>query len=80
MIKASITAYSTAVGPSSDTRNFLTLFTKFMVISLLSASRAECEKPPEGFAQISSGVTERRSRCRSYTAVAAITSPVPPPE
>ena len=31
-INASITAYSTAVGPSSDTRNFFTLFANFVIV------------------------------------------------
>lgn len=35
-IKASMTAYSTAVGPSSETKNFFTPATKFFNMTVLS--------------------------------------------
>ena len=41
MIKASITAYSTAVGPSSDTMKFLTLVMNLFIISLSVDTRFE---------------------------------------
>jgi hypothetical protein len=43
MIRASITAYSTAVGPSSDTKKFFTLFTKpFIAASKTNEAIASC--------------------------------------
>jgi|GEM_PF-4487463 len=40
MIKASITAYSTAVGPSSETRKFLTLFINLFIFFPLCPASA----------------------------------------
>jgi hypothetical protein len=62
-IKASMIAYSTAVGPSSDTRKFLTLFTNLVMVSLSAIVIAAI--PHQRRRQLIE--MERLSKCR-YTA------------
>jgi hypothetical protein len=46
MIKASITAYSTAVGPSSDTMNFFTLFANFNISIIPMEIKGKWQQDP----------------------------------